>query len=57
VYGHAGIDRTDPEFRSEISEFNEQISNPARRAQREAEVTPGHTPTNVSVYVPADGLL
>ena len=88
VYGHAGIERTDGEFRSEIAEFNEQISSPARREHREAEVfyqgtslanpnrpiredmtlelgdcavevllTPGHTPTNVSVYVPADGVL
>jgi len=86
--GRAGIDRTDSEFRSEIAEFNEQISNPARRTRREAEVfyqgtslanpnrpiredmtmelgdctvevllTPGHTATNLSVYVPSDSVL
>jgi hypothetical protein len=38
VYGHFGIQRTADEFRSEIAEFNGQISNPARRAGREAEV-------------------
>jgi glyoxylase-like metal-dependent hydrolase (beta-lactamase superfamily II) len=88
VYGHGGIERTDREFLSEIAEFNEQISNPTRRARREADVfyggtslanpsrpiredvtlelgdcaveillTPGHTPTNVSVYVAQDGVL
>jgi len=88
IYGHIGIQRTADEFCSEIAEFNEQISNPARRAQREAEVfydgtklvnpnrpigedavlnlggceaqiilTPGHTQTNLSVYVPSDGAL
>lgn len=88
VYGHASIQRTDAEFRVEISEFNNEISNPARRSRREAEVfyhatqlanpncpiaedsaldlgdceiqillTPGHTPSNVSVYVPSDGVL
>jgi glyoxylase-like metal-dependent hydrolase (beta-lactamase superfamily II) len=88
VYGHASIQRTDDEFRSEISEFNGEISNPARRSRHESEVfyqdtrlanpncpvredsvmnlggceieillTPGHTPSNISVYVPADGVL
>jgi glyoxylase-like metal-dependent hydrolase (beta-lactamase superfamily II) len=88
VYGHIGIQRTEDEFRAEIAEFNEQISSPARRTGREAEVfysgtklanpnrpisqdtvlslggceveiilTPGHTPTNLSVYVPSDGVL
>jgi glyoxylase-like metal-dependent hydrolase (beta-lactamase superfamily II) len=88
VHGHIGIQRTEDEFRAEIAEFNEQISSPARRAGREAEVfysgtklvnpnlpisqdtmlslgsceveiilTPGHTPTNLSVYVPSDGVL
>ena len=88
VYGHPGIQRTQPEFLSEIAEFNGQISNPARRAHREAEVfywatnltnpnrpigelakldlgdceieilpTPGHTPTNISVFVPSGGVL
>ena len=88
VYGHAGIERTDHEFRCEIAEFNGQISDPARRTLGEAEafysgtslanpnrriledmtldlgncavealLTPGHTPTNVSVYVPQDGVL
>jgi glyoxylase-like metal-dependent hydrolase (beta-lactamase superfamily II) len=88
VHGHAGIQRTDDEFRAEISEFNGEISNPARRSRRESEVfyhetrlanpncpiaedcrmnlgaceidillTPGHTPSNISVYVPADRVL
>ncbi|MGA2883452.1 MAG: MBL fold metallo-hydrolase [Bryobacteraceae bacterium] len=88
VYGHASIQRTDHEFREEISEFNAEISNPARRARQESEVfylgtrlanpncpiaedsrmslgaceidillTPGHTPSNISVYVPSDGVL
>jgi glyoxylase-like metal-dependent hydrolase (beta-lactamase superfamily II) len=88
VYGHIGIQRTEDEFRSEIAEFNDQISSPPRRARRESEVfyrgtklvnpnqpisqdtalnlgdcevkiilTPGHTPTNLSVYVPSDGAL
>jgi len=87
VYGH-GIQRTEDEFRSEIAEFNGQISSPTRRAECEAEVfysgtklanpnrpisqdtvlnlggseaqiilTPGHTSTNLSVYVPSDGVL
>ena len=85
VYGHASIQRTDEEFRAEISEFNGEISNPARRSRHESEVfyhetrlanpncpisedsgmnlgdceieillTPGHTPSNISVYVPAE---
>lgn len=88
IYGHAGIQRTDGEFRAEISEFNAEISNPARRSRHEAEIfyhgtglanpnfpisedsrmdlgsceiqilmTPGHTPGNMSVYVPSDGVL
>ena len=88
VYGHARIERTDHEFRSEIAWFNEQIFHPVRRAHSEAEafyqgtslanpnrpiredmtlelgecpvevlLTAGHTPTNISVYVPADGVL
>jgi glyoxylase-like metal-dependent hydrolase (beta-lactamase superfamily II) len=88
VYGHLGVQRTADEFRSEIAEFNDQISAPARRALGEAEVfysgtrlanpnrpisqdtllnlgdceaqiilTPGHTSTNLSVYVPSDGVL
>lgn len=88
VYGHAAIERTDREFRSEIDEFNSQIPDPARRALGEAAAfyagtslvnpnlpiledmtldlgdctvevlpTPGHTPTNVSVYAPHDGVL
>ena len=88
VYGHAGIRRTDEEFRAEISDFNGEISNPARRSRHESEIfyhgtrlanpncpiaadslmnlgacdieillTPGHTPSNISVYVPSDGVL
>jgi hypothetical protein len=43
VYGYGGIERTDREFLSEIAEFNEQISNPTRRARREADVFYGGT--------------
>jgi glyoxylase-like metal-dependent hydrolase (beta-lactamase superfamily II) len=88
VYGHAGIQRTEDEFRAEISEFNAEISNPARRLRHESEIffhetrlanpncaitgdarmnlgsceveillTPGHTPSNISVYVPSDRVL
>ena len=88
VYGHASIHRTEEEFRAEMSEFNGEISNPARRSRHESEVfyhgtrlanpncpitedsrmdlgaceidillTPGHTPSNISVYVPSDGVL
>ena len=88
VYGHASIQRTADEFRSERAEFREGISHPARRARGEEAafycgttlanpnrpitadmaldlgdctveviLTPGHTPTNVSVYVPGDGVL
>jgi glyoxylase-like metal-dependent hydrolase (beta-lactamase superfamily II) len=88
VYGHTSIQRTDDEFRAEISEFNGEISNPARHARHESEIfydgtrlanpncpiaedsrmnlgaceidillTPGHTPSNISVYVPSDGVL
>ena len=83
VYGHAGIERTDAEFRAEIAEFSGQISNPVRRDRGEQAVfyagtslanpnrpihqdmtmdlgdctveillTPGHTPTNVSLCAP-----
>jgi glyoxylase-like metal-dependent hydrolase (beta-lactamase superfamily II) len=38
VYGHASIHRSDEEFRVEISDFNAEISNPARRSRQEAEV-------------------
>ena len=88
VHGHASIERTEGEFRAEVAEFNGEISNPARRSRREAEVfyhetrlanpnrpiagdsrmnlgsceieillTPGHTPSNISVFVPSDGVL
>jgi glyoxylase-like metal-dependent hydrolase (beta-lactamase superfamily II) len=88
IYGHASIQRTEDEFRAEISEFTAEISNPARRANQDAQVfyhgtrlanpnrpitadfamdlggceieillTPGHTPSNISVYVPSDGAL
>jgi glyoxylase-like metal-dependent hydrolase (beta-lactamase superfamily II) len=88
VYGHASIQRTGDEFRAEISEFNAEISNPARRSRHESEVfyhgtqlanpncqiaqdsrmnlgaceidillTPGHTPSNISVYVPSESIL
>jgi glyoxylase-like metal-dependent hydrolase (beta-lactamase superfamily II) len=88
VYGHASIQRSDDEFRAEMSEFNAEISNTARRSRQESNVfyhetrlanpncpisadlrmdlggceaeillTPGHTPSNISVYVPSDGVL
>ena len=38
VHGHAGIQRTEDEFRAEISEFNAEISNPARRLRHESEI-------------------
>lgn len=88
VYGHFGLHRTEEEFRAEIAEFNEQITSPVRRVQREASAfyhetylqnptrpihqetqmdlgdclieilfTPGHTPTNLSVWVPRERVL
>jgi glyoxylase-like metal-dependent hydrolase (beta-lactamase superfamily II) len=88
VYGHSSIQRTDDDFREEISDFNREISNPERRTRQESQVfyhgarfanpnrpitedfrmdlgnceievllTPGHTPSNISVYVPSDGAL
>ena len=88
VYGHVSIERTEADFIAEIQEFNEAISNPARRSRHEADcfyygtqlanpncailedsrmnlgdceieilLTPGHTPSNISVYVPAEGVL
>lgn len=88
VYGHVSIERPEDEFRAEVDEFNAQISNPARRAHREAQVfyhntrlanpncpiaedsrmdlgnceieiplTPGHTPSNISVWVPSGEVL
>src|SRR5260370_16288010 len=38
VYGHFGIERTDPEFRAEIADFNVQIANPVRRTRGEEAV-------------------
>jgi glyoxylase-like metal-dependent hydrolase (beta-lactamase superfamily II) len=88
VYGHASIQRTGDEFGAEMSEYNAEISNTARRSRQESKVfyhetrlanpncpisadlrmdlggceveillTPGHTPSNLSVYVPSDGVL
>lgn len=88
VYGHANIQRTEDELRAEVEEFNAQIPNAARRAQKEAWVfyhqtrlanpncpiaadsrldlgnceieillTPGHTPSNISVWAPSDEVL
>lgn len=88
VYGHANIQRTDDEFRLEMAEFKQGVSNLARRSNQDAQVfyhgtrlanpncsitgeccmnlgscqvevllTPGHTPSNISVYVPSDGAL
>jgi glyoxylase-like metal-dependent hydrolase (beta-lactamase superfamily II) len=88
VWGHAGIARTPDEFRAEITEFNDAIPCPARRALHEAQaffhktaltnpnrpidsetifdlggvqaeilLTPGHTRTNLSVWVPQDRVL
>jgi glyoxylase-like metal-dependent hydrolase (beta-lactamase superfamily II) len=36
VWGHAGIARTADEFQAEVAEFNDAISNAARRARGEA---------------------
>jgi glyoxylase-like metal-dependent hydrolase (beta-lactamase superfamily II) len=88
IWGHAKLNRTPDEFRSEILEFNDQIGNPVRRARNEARIffngtslalpdhaidsemrfdlggcivqvlpTPGHTETNLSVWVPEDRVL
>jgi glyoxylase-like metal-dependent hydrolase (beta-lactamase superfamily II) len=88
IWGHPGIGRTTAEFRAEIAEFNDAISNPVRREAGEANaffagtqltnpncsitadiewdlggvtvsilLTPGHTPTNLSVWVPSDRVL
>ena len=85
IYGHASIQRNENEFLTEKQEFDDWISNPARRESRvfyhetrlenpnrpvtensrmdlgncEVDVllTPGHTPSNISVYVPSDGVL
>ena len=88
VWGHAGIARTSEEFQAEVAEFNNGISNRARREHGEASaffhgtrlvnpnrtidedmkfdlggctveilLTPGHTKTNLSVWVPEDRVL
>jgi glyoxylase-like metal-dependent hydrolase (beta-lactamase superfamily II) len=87
VYGHAGIARTEEEFRAEIAEYNSAIPDAARRALGEAAAfyagtrlalpnqpaaggmrfdlgdvevqviaTPGHTPTNLTLWAPSDGV-
>src|SRR5512140_72611 len=38
IYGHAGIARTEAEFREEIEEFNSAIPTSVRRKRREADV-------------------
>jgi len=88
IWGHKDLHRTAEEFAAEVAEFNDDISNPARRERGEAAVfyggtmlanpsqaisqdmrfdlgecsvdillTPGHTTTNLSVWVPDDGVL
>ncbi len=88
VWGHAEIARTPDEFQAEITEFNDAIPDPERRARNEARaffyrtnltnpncpidkditfdlgsldveilLTPGHTPTNLSVWVPEESVL
>lgn len=88
IWGHAEIRRTEDEFRAEIEEFNQAITNPARRAAGEARaffagtelklpdvtisadcafdlgacpvsilLSPGHTATNLSVWLPGEGVL
>ncbi len=88
VWGHAGIQRTPKEFQGEITEFNDAICDPVRRARAEALaffhqtdltnpnipiqdettfdlgglsvqilMTPGHTKTNLSVWIPEDGVV
>jgi glyoxylase-like metal-dependent hydrolase (beta-lactamase superfamily II) len=85
LWGHPEIARTPEEFAGEIEEFNDGISNRARRERGEARcffhgtlltnpdhpisadirfdlggcevevlMTPGHTPTNISVWVPSE---
>ncbi len=85
ILGHSTCVRTDEEFRAEVEEYNASITDPVRRACREAEVfytgtslavpnrfvtqdtvldlgglevrallTPGHTPANLTVYVPGE---
>jgi len=88
ILGHREIARTAAEFEAEIAEFNQQISDAARRQRGEARaffwatqltnpspaidedthldlggctaeilLTPGHTPTNLSVWLPEDEVL
>lgn len=88
VWGHYRLRRTEEEFRAEMAEFNQAITNSVRRAREEAScfyagtrlanpnqpisqdisfqlgncaveilLTPGHTPTNLAVWVPDDGVL
>lgn len=88
IWGHVRNARTEAEFQSEITEFNDAIQNPARKHYRESAsfyyntqlavpnhliaedtsfdlggcdvdilLTPGHTETNLSVWIPSDRVL
>jgi len=88
IWGHKKLQRREEEFSLEISEFNDGIPSPIRRARNEANVffsgarltlpdhlidcdqhfelgggnvevllTPGHTPTNLSIWVPRERVL
>ncbi len=88
VYGHAGIQRSDEELKSDVDEFNRSISNSVRRERQEGThlfantrianptkilssemefdlggvtirilLTPGHTPTNLCVYLGTEQVL
>jgi glyoxylase-like metal-dependent hydrolase (beta-lactamase superfamily II) len=73
VWGHVGIARTAAEFQAEVSEFHAffhdtQLANPNLPIDQDCSfdlggctvqvlLTPGHTPTNISVWIPEDRVL